>query len=118
MAVLDEIERLDLLRNASEVGARLTNDLRGRMDMYEAVGDVRGCGLFLSVEFVRDSASKEPDAELTITLADRLKDRGFLVSWSGKYDNVLKIRPPLVFSHANADEFLVAFDECMEEMHE
>ena len=118
MAVLDEIERLDLLRNASEVGARLTNELQGRIDRYPAIGDVRGCGLFLSVEFVRDSASKEPDAELTITLADRLKDKGFLVSWSGKYDNVLKIRPPLVFSDANADEFLVAFDECMEELRE
>jgi len=118
MAVLDEIERLDLLRNAADVGARLTNELQGRMDRYGAIGDVRDCGLFLSVELIRDSDSKEPDAELTITLADRLKNRGFLVSWSGKYDNVLKIRPPLVFSHANADEFLGAFDECMEEMRE
>ena len=56
--------------------------------------------------------------EWTITLTDRLKDKGFLVSYSGKYENVLKIRPPLVFSHANADEFLVAFDECMEEARE
>jgi len=42
-----------------------------------------------------------------------LKNRGFLVSYSGRFDNVLKIRPPLVFSHANADDFLDAFDECM-----
>jgi len=117
MAVLDEIERLGLLKNAAEVGARLTMELQDRMDSYVAIGDVRGCGLFLSVELIRDSDSKEPDAELTLTLADRLKDKGFLVSWSGKYDNVLKIRPPLVFSHANADEFLGAFDQCMEELH-
>jgi 4-aminobutyrate aminotransferase-like enzyme len=116
MAVLDEIERLDLLGNASEVGARLRNELRSRMDVYDTIGDVRGSGLFLSVELIRDS--KQPDAELTITLADRLKDKGFLVSYSGKYENVLKIRPPLVFSLANADEFLGAFDACMEEICE
>ena len=49
-------------------------------------------------------------------LVQPLKDKGFLVSYAGKFDNVLKIRPPLVFSHENADEFLGAFDECMGEM--
>ena len=49
-------------------------------------------------------------------LCNRLKDRGFLVSHAGKFDNVLKIRPPLVFSQENADEFLAAFDECMGDM--
>jgi 4-aminobutyrate aminotransferase-like enzyme len=116
LAVLDEIERLDLLRNAAEVGDRLTNKLRSRIDTFDAIGDVRGSGLFISVELVKDRNSKEPDAASTIALADRLKDRGFLVSYSGKFENVLKIRPPLVFSHANADEFLIAFDACMEEM--
>jgi len=117
MAVLDEIERLDLLRNTAEVGARLQNSLRSRMDSYDAIGDVRGSGLFLSVELVRDYDSKEPDTELALSLSDRLKEKGFLVSYSGKYENVLKIRPPLVFSHANADEFMSAFDQCMGEMH-
>ena len=45
-------------------------------------------------------------------------DKGFLTGYAGKYDNVLKIRPPLVFSHENADEFLAAFDECMQEVSE
>jgi 4-aminobutyrate aminotransferase-like enzyme len=113
MAVLDEIERLGLLQNAAEVGARLTRELEHRIDAHDSIGDVRGRGLFISVEMVRDSATKEPDAALTGALCERLKDKGFLVSYSGKFDNVLKIRPPLVFTHANADEFLVAFDECM-----
>jgi len=117
MAVLDEIERLDLLNNAADVGARLLTDLRGRIDMYNAIGDVRGSGLFLSIEMIKDSYSKDPDAELAVSLSDRLKYKGFLVSYAGKYENVLKIRPPLVFSHANADDFIGAFDECMEEMH-
>jgi len=116
MAVLDEIERLDLLRNAAEVGTRLTRELEGRVDLHDAIGDVRGCGLFISIEMITDDNTREPDAALAISLSDRLKDKGFLVSYSGKFHNVLKIRPPLVFSHANADDFLGAFDECMAEM--
>jgi 4-aminobutyrate aminotransferase-like enzyme len=116
MAVLDEIERLDLLENAASVGDRLTNELRIRIGRYDAMGDVRGSGLFLGVELIKAGEGKQPDAAAAITLSDRLKDKGFLVSYSGKYENVLKIRPPLVFSHQNADDFLAAFDECMEEM--
>ena len=80
------------------------------------IGDVRGCGLFIGIEIIRDGNSKEPDAALTNSLSNRLKDNGFLVSHFGKFDNVLKLRPPLVFSHANADVFLGAFDECMGEL--
>jgi 4-aminobutyrate aminotransferase-like enzyme len=116
MAVLDEIERLDLLENAASVGDRLTNELRSRIGRHDAMGDVRGSGLFLGVELIKAGEGKQPDAAAAITLSDRLKDKGFLVSYSGKYENVLKIRPPLVFSHQNADDFLAAFDECMEEM--
>jgi 4-aminobutyrate aminotransferase-like enzyme len=116
MAVLDEIERLDLLANAARVGNRLTSELRSRMARYAAIGDVRGSGLFLGVELIEHGEGKRPDAQAAVTLSDRLKDRGFLVSYSGKYENVLKIRPPLVFSQQNADDFLVAFDACMDEM--
>ena len=116
MAVLDEIERLGLVRNAAEVGAHLIRELKSRVAGHAVIGDARGYGLFLGVELVRDSASKEPDAALALSLSDRLKDKGFLVSYSGRFNNVLKIRPPLVFSQENADAFLLAFDECMGEI--
>ena len=116
MAVLDEIERMDLVNNAAQVGDRLTHELKRRQDDHPSIGDVRGRGLFISVEIIKNEQTREPDSAMTTTLADRLKDKGFLVSYSGKYHNVLKIRPPLVFSHANADEFLGAFDACMEEL--
>ena len=117
MAVLDEIERLDLVRHTADVGDWLTNELKKRVPLHEPIGDARGFGLFLGVEIVKDSESKEPDAELTLELSDRLKDKGFLTSYSGKYNNVLKIRPPLVFSQEDAEDFLGAFDECVEEIH-
>jgi 4-aminobutyrate aminotransferase-like enzyme len=115
MAVLDEIERLDLLKNAAEVGGRLTGEIEARVDLHDAIGDVRSCGLFIGIEMIKHGDNKEPDAALARVLSDRLKDKGFLVSYAGKFNNVLKIRPPLVFSHENADEFLGAFDECMRE---
>jgi len=113
MAVLDEIERLDLVRNAAEVGNRLTSKLKERVLENDWIGDVRGYGLFLGVEIVKDCYRKTPDPELTLLLSNWLKDKGFLVSYSGRFNNVLKIRPPLVFSHEDADAFLVAFDECI-----
>lgn len=117
-AVLDEIERLDLVRNAAEVGDRLTAQLKKRIADYDVIGDVCGYGLFLGVDLVKDKSSKEPDAKLALALSDLLKQKGFLTSYSGRFNNVLKIRPPLVFSQANADEFLVAFDECMDKVCE
>lgn len=116
MAVLDEIDRLDLLRNAAEVGRQLTGSLKNRVARYDAIGDVRGSGLFIGIEMIKAGTDKEPDAGLTMTLSDRLKDKGFLVSHSGQFHNVLKIRPPLVFTQENADAFLQAFDECMDEV--
>jgi 4-aminobutyrate aminotransferase-like enzyme len=116
MAVLDEIERLDLLRNAADVGGRLASELETRLPRHATIGDVRGCGLFIGVEMIRDNSTKEPDAAAARRMTNLLKKRGFLVSNAGKFDNVLKIRPPLVFSHQNADEFLGAFDDCIGEM--
>ena len=65
---------------------------------------------------VKDDLSKKPDPDWADTIANRLKDKGILVSTDGKYDNILKIRPPLVFSFEHAAEFLAAFDETMEEI--
>ena len=95
----------------------MTRKLKGRVAEHDVIGDARGYGLFLGVEIVKDSDGKEPDMDLTLALSDRLKDKGFLTSYSGQFNNVLKIRPPLVFSHEDADAFLAAFDECMGEMH-
>lgn len=117
MAVLDEIERLGLVANAAEVGGRLTAALRERAASWPAMGDVRGRGLFISVDLVQDRDSRAPDARLAAELSDRLRDRGCLVSYAGKHANVLKIRPPLVFTHEHAEEFLAAFDECVAELH-
>jgi 4-aminobutyrate aminotransferase-like enzyme len=65
---------------------------------------------------VKSKQGKEPDVQRARDFANRLKDRGFLTSNAGAIGNILKIRPPLVFSQADADSFLAAFDATLEDV--
>ena len=118
LAVLDEIERGKLVDNAGNIGARLKSELDKRKQHYGFIGDVRGQGLFLVVEMIKDVATKTADAARALTITNLLKDKGFLTCIDGAYSNVVKIRPPLVFSDQDADEFLVAFDEILGKLDE
>ncbi len=102
-AVLDTIREEGLQENALEVGRYLRQGLESLTDRYHAIGDVRGSGLFVGVEIVADPAAKSPDATLTTRIVNGLRERHILISASGPRANVLKIRPPLVFSRENAD---------------
>lgn len=116
MAVLDVIERDDLRGNAARVGGDLKAALQARQPQHDWIGDVRGQGLFIGVEIVRDKASRTPDRDRAVDIANRLMRRGFLTSNAGMLGNVVKIRPPLVFSQANAAAFLEAFDATAAEL--
>ncbi|HEY8333578.1 MAG TPA: aminotransferase class III-fold pyridoxal phosphate-dependent enzyme [Tardiphaga sp.] len=113
MAVLDVIEQSDLIGNARDVGAYLRDGLRGLANMHEIIGDIRGAGLFIGVELVTDRATKNPATAATAKLVNALREKRILISAAGPDANVLKIRPPLVFSRENADRFLVALDEVL-----
>ena len=115
MAVLDEIERHDLRNNVATVGAALKASLTQRKGASDAIGDVRGHGLFIGVEMVKP-ADAAPDVDLAKRMINRLKDKGFLTSNAGAFSNVVKIRPPLTFSQENAAAFLVAWDETVAEL--
>jgi 4-aminobutyrate aminotransferase-like enzyme len=115
MAVLDEIENRDLRGNVASVGSALKASLSQRKGASNAIGDVRGHGLFIGVELVK-SADGSADVDLAKRVINRLKDKGFLTSNAGAFANVVKIRPPLTFSQANAAEFLVAWDETITEL--
>jgi 4-aminobutyrate aminotransferase-like enzyme len=116
LAVLEVIENEGLIENARVVGERLLSGMREIAGRHEAIGDVRGIGLFTGVELVKDRATKEPDAETTTKLVNGLRHRRVLISGAGPHANVLKIRPPLVFSLANADTFLAAMDDVLAEL--
>lgn len=116
MAVLDVIEAEGLIANAAAVGGALKAALKDRMKASPHIGDVRGAGLFIGIEIIEDEALKAPDRRRAVWLVNRLKDKGFLTSNAGAAGNVVKIRPPLVFSHANAAAFLGAWDEAVGEL--
>lgn len=112
-AVIDVIDRENILANVTGVGAYAKKGLEALGKKYDSIGDVRGRGLFLSVELVGDPAAKTPDADAARMTANMMKDEGVLVSTHGRHGNVLKIRPPMVFSRENADQLLAALDGCL-----
>lgn len=116
MAVIDVIERDGLRENVATVGAFLKSALAERKGRFASIADVRGHGLFVGVEIAKTDAERTPDMDKAIDIINRLKDGGFLTSNAGAYKNVVKIRPPLVFTQAHAEEFLVAFDATMAEI--
>ncbi|MEH2488616.1 hypothetical protein [Bradyrhizobium sp. AZCC 2230] len=73
---------------------------------YERIGDVRGAGLYVGVELVKDRKTKEPDATAALAVVNGPRARRVLISATGAAANTLKIRPPLVFSEANVDRLL------------
>ncbi len=113
LAVLDAIAEEQLQENARDTGAHLLGGLRELAGRHELIGDVRGRGLFLGFELVRDRETLEPAAQEAADLVERMKDRGILLSTDGPLHNAIKIKPPMVFTRANADFVLESLDEAL-----
>ncbi len=102
MAVLDVIEHEALGANVRKVGNHLRARLRDLATQDPRIGDVRGAGLFVGVELV-DDAGKTPATALTQRVVNAMRRKGVLLNATGPDANILKIRPPMVFSEAQAD---------------
>jgi 4-aminobutyrate aminotransferase-like enzyme len=113
LAVLDVIEKENLQQNALEVGQYLINGLNDLATRHQSIGDIRGSGLFLAVDLVNDRETREPATEMTSRVVNGLRDRGILTGSIGPGDNILKLRPPMVFSIENADYFLGTVDDVL-----
>ena len=116
LAVLDVIEEEGLQEHARVTGERLMAGLRELAGRHEAIGDVRGMGLFVGIDLVRDRETREADAELARDLANVAAERGVLLSTDGPFHNVMKIKPPLVFSAPDADRFVETVDTVLSEL--
>jgi 4-aminobutyrate aminotransferase-like enzyme/Ser/Thr protein kinase RdoA (MazF antagonist) len=115
LAVLDVLEDEKLQASALRVGDYFIKKLKALQQRHALIGDVRGAGLFLGVDFVRDRATREPATEQADYIANRLRDLGVLTGTDGPHHNVIKLRPPLVFSRADADLFTTTLDCVLEE---
>jgi 4-aminobutyrate aminotransferase-like enzyme len=103
LAVLDVVEEEQLQTHAQRVGAHLLSRLRPLLEKSALVGDVRGSGLFIGVELVRDRDTLEPATAEASEVVNRLRDEGILIGTDGPHHNVLKIRPPMPFTIEDAD---------------
>jgi 4-aminobutyrate aminotransferase-like enzyme len=115
MAVLDVIEEEGLRQNALAVGNHLLQRLRGLQEQHALIGDVRGRGLYLGVELVLDREARTPAGAAASYAANRMRERGILLSTDGPDHNVLKIKPPLVFTKADADRLADALAAVLKE---
>ena len=114
IAVLDVIQQEELQQHALEVGNHLMNGLKELMKRHSIIGDVRGHGLFIGAELVKDRITKEPAVPEIDDIVEQMRDRGFLLSTDGPLYNVLKIKPPIVFSKKNADDMVRNLDEVLQ----
>jgi len=124
LAVLEVLEEEKLQERALRVGRHLVNcmcdreavnGLQSLQQRHPLIGDVRGSGLFLGVDLVRDRATRAPAPEEANYVVNRLRDCGILTGTDGPHHNVLKLRPPLIFSEADADLFLQTLDSILGE---
>jgi len=115
LAVLDVMEEERLQERALRVGGHFIAGLMRLAGRHPLVGDVRGSGLFLGLELVRDRRTLEPAAAEAAYVVERLRESGVLAGTDGPFHNVIKIRPPLCFSEDDADIVVAALDGILSE---
>jgi len=106
LAVLEVIEEEELQKNALETGSYLKQKLSALMKSYPEIGDIRGFGFFLGIEFVKDRDTLEPHTKLAGYMKNRFKENEILVDTDGPHENVIKIKPPMCFNKRNAQQLI------------
>ena len=115
MAVLDVLAEEGLQANARTVGTYLLAGLKALKEDHLLVGDVRGLGLYLGVELVEDPETRTPATAAAHRVKERFRDFRVLLSTDGPDDNVLKIKPPMVFTLEDADRLVSCLDSILRE---
>lgn len=114
IAVLDYIEKNQLCENAKQLGKNLKEKLEELKNKYEIIKDVRGMGLMLGAEMVRENG--EPATEEVDIILEKLKDRGLIVGKNGINRNVIAFQPPLVITKENIETLISNLDEVLQEL--
>jgi 4-aminobutyrate aminotransferase-like enzyme/Ser/Thr protein kinase RdoA (MazF antagonist) len=115
LAVLDVLSDERLQENALQIGGQLLTALQELQQCHPLIGDVRGSGLFLGLDLVRNRETREPAPRQASYIANRLRENGILTGTDGPHHNVIKLRPPLVFSSADSDLFLRTLEAILNE---
>ena len=115
MATLQVVQQENLMQNAQAVGDYAKAGLSELAKRHDCIGDVRGSGLFFGADLVLDRETKEPATAFTKRVANGMRQRGVLLNFLGRNYNVLKMRPPMVFSRENADRLIETLDQVLTE---
>lgn len=115
-AVLEVIENEHIQQNALEVGGRLKAGLEKLQSKHKLIGDVRGYGLMLGAELVKDRDTKEPATAECAHVFERAKELGLLVGKGGLYGSVLRIKPPMCITREDADFVVEVLDIALSEL--
>ncbi|XP_040829381.1 5-phosphohydroxy-L-lysine phospho-lyase [Ochotona curzoniae] len=118
LAVLEVLEKEQLQAHATCVGSFLMDLLRQQQAKHAIIGDVRGAGLFIGVDLIKDKATRTPATEEADYLVSRLKENHILLSTDGPGKNVLKFKPPMCFSLDNAQHLVAKLDAILTDMEE
>ncbi len=114
LAVLDVFEEEGLLERAERVGETIRGRMLAWQERHPQIGDVRGLGPMLAIEYVRDPGTKEPAPELATRVAEEASRRGLLLLKAGTYSNCNRVLCPLVITDSELDEALGAWDEALD----
>jgi 4-aminobutyrate aminotransferase/(S)-3-amino-2-methylpropionate transaminase len=116
IAVLDEIERRDLLRRGTAIGERMRARFEAAQVRHARIGDVRGLGPMLAIEFVRDPEGKTPAPEIATAVAEAAMRRGLLILKAGMHGNCLRVLVSLVATDEQIDESLDVLDAALDDV--
>jgi len=110
---LEVIEKRDLIANAKRQGEKLLAGLRDLQKRFPIIGDVRGRGLMIGVELVLDQTTKAYAPNEATRMLEEMRKRKVLIGKGGRFGNVLRIQPPLIFDDNDTTEFLKVFEESL-----
>jgi len=116
MAVMNVLEEEKLQEHALRTGNYLKSGLNELKERFDIIGDVRGMGLFLGIEFILNKETLDPAEDQTELICERMKEEGILTSIDGPLHNVIKIKPPLPFNEKNADQYISALHKILKEI--
>ena len=114
LAVLDVFEDEGLLERSQQIGERIRERMVSWQERFDRIGDVRGLGAMLALEFVKDRDTKEPDAALATAVVEGAAERGLLLLKSGIYSNCIRVLCPLVLTDAELDEALDVWEDALQ----
>jgi 4-aminobutyrate aminotransferase-like enzyme/Ser/Thr protein kinase RdoA (MazF antagonist) len=115
LSVLDVLQQENLQANALRIGNLLIDEFRKLQQRHALIGDIRGSGLFLGLDLVQSPKTREAAPDQASYVVNRLREEGILTGTDGPHHNVIKLRPPLIFSESDAAYFCTVLDRVLSE---